>query len=117
MITNTARRMAQTTYGCTIPQVTQLTYEFQNVMMPHLGKAGMPYAKSVRTTKGLHGAKPDPGLLFDCWLHFSHMCGYHTVVALTPVNSVACTTGWHFPGEQSRNQQHALLPCYCHYTR
>ena len=25
----------------------------------------MPYAKSVRSVKALHGAKPDPGLLFD----------------------------------------------------
>ncbi|KAL9120964.1 MAG: hypothetical protein Q9187_002483, partial [Circinaria calcarea] len=39
-----------------------------NVMIPQLGKAGMPYAKSVRTAKGLHGAKPDPGLLFDLLL-------------------------------------------------
>lgn len=26
----------------------------------------MPYAKSVRSEKALHGAKPDPSLLFDC---------------------------------------------------
>ena len=35
-------------------------------MFPDFGKAGMPYAKSVRSVKALHGAKPDPGLLFDC---------------------------------------------------
>lgn len=26
----------------------------------------MPYAKSCRAVKAMHGAKPDPGLLFDC---------------------------------------------------
>ena len=45
--------------------------EWQNVMIPQLGKAGMPYAKSIRTTKALHGAKPDPGLLFDCLFYIS----------------------------------------------
>ena len=39
---------------------------WQNPLLPDLGKAGMPYAKSVRAVKALHGAKPDPGLLFDC---------------------------------------------------
>lgn len=34
-------------------------------MFPDFGKAGMPYAKSCRSVKALHGAKPDPGLLFD----------------------------------------------------
>ena len=29
----------------------------------------MPYAKSVRSVKALHGAKPDPGLLFDRKTH------------------------------------------------
>ncbi|KAL8793884.1 MAG: hypothetical protein Q9195_003503 [Heterodermia aff. obscurata] len=38
---------------------------FLNIMFPDFGKAGMPYAKSVRSVKALHGAKPDPGLLFD----------------------------------------------------
>ncbi|KAK7422650.1 hypothetical protein QQX98_001438 [Neonectria punicea] len=38
---------------------------FNNILTPNLGKAGTPYAKSVRTTKRLHGVKPDPGLLFD----------------------------------------------------
>ncbi|KAI1312714.1 heme peroxidase [Xylaria venustula] len=38
---------------------------FNNVLQPNLGKAGTPYAKSVRNTKRLHGVKPDPGLLFD----------------------------------------------------
>ena len=37
----------------------------QNIMFPDFGKAGMPYAKSCRAVKALHGAKPDPGLLFD----------------------------------------------------
>ena len=38
-------------------------------MFPDFGKAGMPYAKSVRSVKALHGAKPDPGLLFDRKIH------------------------------------------------
>ncbi|ROT36144.1 heme peroxidase [Sodiomyces alkalinus F11] len=38
---------------------------FNNILEPNLGKAGTPYAKSVRTLKRLHGVKPDPGLLFD----------------------------------------------------
>ena len=37
----------------------------QNILFPDFGKAGMPYAKSCRSVKALHGAKPDPGLLFD----------------------------------------------------
>ena len=36
-----------------------------NFMLPDFGKAGMPYAKTVRSAKKLHGAKPDPGVLFD----------------------------------------------------
>ncbi|KAI1427522.1 heme peroxidase [Xylaria sp. FL1777] len=38
---------------------------FNNILQPNLGKAGTPYAKSVRNTKRLQGVKPDPGLLFD----------------------------------------------------
>ena len=38
---------------------------WQNILLPDFGKAGMAYAKSVRSVKALHGAKPDPGLLFD----------------------------------------------------
>ncbi|OHW97456.1 linoleate diol synthase [Colletotrichum incanum] len=38
---------------------------YNNILEPNLGKAGTPYAKTVRTTKRLHGVKPDPGLLFD----------------------------------------------------
>lgn len=38
---------------------------WQNPLLPDFGKAGTPYAKSVRSVKALHGAKPDPGLLFD----------------------------------------------------
>ncbi|KAK3395060.1 linoleate diol synthase [Podospora didyma] len=36
-----------------------------NITAPDLGRAGTPYAKTVRSTKRLHGVKPDPGLLFD----------------------------------------------------
>ncbi|MBE3048121.1 hypothetical protein IMZ48_37575, partial [Candidatus Bathyarchaeota archaeon] len=38
---------------------------FNNILDPDLGRAGTPYAKSVRATKSLHGVKPDPALLFD----------------------------------------------------
>ena len=34
-------------------------------MLPEFGKAGMPYAKTVRSAKKMHGVKPDPELLFD----------------------------------------------------
>ncbi|KAM0207497.1 hypothetical protein ACHAQD_012015 [Fusarium lateritium] len=38
---------------------------FNNILEPNLGRAGTPYAKSVKSEKRLHGVKPDPGLLFD----------------------------------------------------
>lgn len=38
---------------------------YNNILAPNLGKAGTPYARSVRAIKRLHGVKPDPGLLFD----------------------------------------------------
>ncbi|KAH7311220.1 linoleate diol synthase [Stachybotrys elegans] len=38
---------------------------FNNILEPHLGRAGTPYAKSVRSSKRLHGVRPDPGQLFD----------------------------------------------------
>ncbi|KAF6789665.1 linoleate diol synthase [Colletotrichum sojae] len=38
---------------------------YNNILEPNLGKAGTPYAKTVRTVKRLQGVKPDPGLLFD----------------------------------------------------
>jgi linoleate 10R-lipoxygenase len=41
---------------------------FNNILEPHLGAAGTPYAKTVRNTKRMHGVKPDPGLLFDLLL-------------------------------------------------
>ncbi|RDA87471.1 hypothetical protein CP532_2800 [Ophiocordyceps camponoti-leonardi (nom. inval.)] len=47
-----------------------------NVLQPDVGKAGSPYARTVRPTKRLHGVKPDPGILFDLLMarddaHFS----------------------------------------------
>lgn len=36
-----------------------------NILQPELGKAGSPYAKSVRNSKHLHGIRPDAGQLFD----------------------------------------------------
>ncbi|CAM1509632.1 Fc.00g033710.m01.CDS01 [Cosmosporella sp. VM-42] len=41
---------------------------FNNILEPNLGRAGTPYAKSIRCEKRLHGVKPDPGLLFDLLL-------------------------------------------------
>ncbi|KAI9146726.1 Psi-producing oxygenase A [Paramyrothecium foliicola] len=38
---------------------------FNNILEPHLGRAGSPYAKSVRSSKRLHGVRPDAGQLFD----------------------------------------------------
>lgn len=34
-------------------------------MYPDLGKAGTPYARTVRSETMKPGARPDPGLLFD----------------------------------------------------
>lgn len=55
-----------------IPQAPDGLYQYRmpdggynNILEPNLGKSGTPYAKTVRTTKRLHGVKPDPGLLFD----------------------------------------------------
>lgn len=39
-------------------------------MYPDLGKAGTPYAKTVRSETKEDGAKPDPSLLFDCVFPF-----------------------------------------------
>jgi hypothetical protein len=39
--------------------------KFNNVMSPHLGQAGAPYAKSVPSKTHQLGALPDPGDLFD----------------------------------------------------
>ena len=41
---------------------------FNNILEPHLGRAGSPYAKSVRSGKTLHGVRPDAGQLFDLLL-------------------------------------------------
>ncbi|KAK4169880.1 heme peroxidase [Cladorrhinum sp. PSN259] len=38
---------------------------YNSMLHPHLGRAGTPYAKTVRPVKRLQGVKPDPGLLFD----------------------------------------------------
>lgn len=42
-----------------------LTLRLQNFLYPDFGKAGQPYAKTVRSAKKLHGSKPDPSVLFD----------------------------------------------------
>lgn len=36
-----------------------------NILAPHIGRAGAPYAKSVRRSKNLDGVKPDAEQLFD----------------------------------------------------
>lgn len=38
---------------------------YNNYFFPQLGKAGLPYAKTVMSHRSSHGAKPDPGDLFD----------------------------------------------------
>jgi linoleate 8R-lipoxygenase / 9,12-octadecadienoate 8-hydroperoxide 8R-isomerase len=40
----------------------------QNIMYPHLGKAGTEYAKTVRPLHMPYAAMPDPGALFDVLL-------------------------------------------------
>jgi hypothetical protein len=34
-------------------------------LYPHIGKAGTPYAKSVKSTRIQAAVQPDPGRLFD----------------------------------------------------
>lgn len=42
--------------------------KFNNVLVPHLGQAGAPYAKTVPSKTHLLGAQPDPGdILTDLW--------------------------------------------------
>jgi hypothetical protein len=42
---------------------------FNNIAIPDLGKAGMPYARSVQQAHPLPPSElPDPGLLFDALL-------------------------------------------------
>lgn len=36
-----------------------------NIMYPHIGKANMPYARTVQPETVQPGALPDPGLIFD----------------------------------------------------
>ncbi|KAL4778664.1 heme peroxidase [Aspergillus varians] len=38
---------------------------YNNIHFPDLGKAKMPYAKSIQNHTFMHGVQPDPGLLFD----------------------------------------------------
>ncbi len=46
-------------------QYRQVDGKFNNVLIPHLGQAGAPYAKTVPSTTHPLGALPDPGDLFD----------------------------------------------------
>ena len=45
-------------------------------MYPHIGKAGSPYAKSVRPVFAQYGAKPDPGVLFDSLTLFGDLAEF-----------------------------------------
>ncbi|KAH9826945.1 psi-producing oxygenase A-like [Teratosphaeria destructans] len=56
------------------PPQTLLSHEYayrqpdgsnNNYQLPHIGKAGMPYARTVAPKAQRLGAMPDPGLLFD----------------------------------------------------
>ncbi|KAI2623299.1 heme peroxidase [Hypoxylon sp. NC1633] len=67
---------------------------YNNPVQPNLGRAGAPYAKTVRNTKRLHGVKPDASLLFDLLMardddHFkenpagiSSMFFYHAAIII-----------------------------------
>ncbi|RYP00278.1 hypothetical protein DL763_000889 [Monosporascus cannonballus] len=62
----------QTTLRGTVPKAPDGMFQYRtpdgsynNILSPHLGQAGTSYAKSIRTSKRLHGVKPDEGLLFD----------------------------------------------------
>lgn len=46
-------------------QYRQADSSYNNVMYPHLGKAGSPYARSVKPMTKMPGALPDPYLVFD----------------------------------------------------
>ena len=46
-------------------QYRQADGKFNNVLIPHLGQAGAPYAKTVPSKTHPLGALPDPGDLFD----------------------------------------------------
>jgi len=46
-------------------QFRQADGSYNNITCPDLGKAGTPYARTVRTEITAPGARPDPGLLFD----------------------------------------------------
>lgn len=46
-------------------QYRQADGKFNNVLSPHLGQAGAPYAKTVPSVTHPLGALPDPGDLFD----------------------------------------------------
>ncbi|KAJ9604588.1 hypothetical protein H2200_010701 [Cladophialophora chaetospira] len=46
-------------------QYRQADGKFNNVLIPHLGQAGAPYAKTVPSKTRPLGALPDPGDLFD----------------------------------------------------
>ncbi|KAK0508750.1 hypothetical protein JMJ35_009026 [Cladonia borealis] len=52
---------------------------YNHILFPNFGKVGMPYAKSVRSVKALHGAKLDPSLLFD-WIN--SMLFYHATIII-----------------------------------
>jgi cytochrome P450 len=86
---------------------------YNNILAPNLGRAGTPYAKSIRSGKALHGVKPDPGLLFDLLMarddkHFrenpagvSAMLFYHASIIIHDIfrtsrtdQNISCTSSY-----------------------
>ncbi|KAK5651915.1 hypothetical protein OQA88_11574 [Cercophora sp. LCS_1] len=93
---------------------------YNNILFPNLGKAGTPYAKSVRSIKRLHGVKPDPGLLFDLLMarddkHFqenpagiSSMFFYHASIIIHDIFRTSRTD----PNKSDTSSYLDLAPLY-----
>ena len=111
----------------TIPQAPDGLFQyrmpdgsFNNILVPHLGQAGTPYAKSVRNIKRLHGVKPDPGLLFDLLMarddkHFeenpggiSSMFFYHASIIIHDIFRTSRTD----PNKSDTSSYLDLAPLY-----
>jgi linoleate 10R-lipoxygenase len=93
---------------------------FNNILEPHLGRAGTPYAKSVRSAKRLHGTRPDPGQLFDLLMarddgHFrenpagiSSMLFYHASIIIHDIFRTSRTD----PNKSDTSSYLDLAPLY-----
>ncbi|KAK0629535.1 heme peroxidase [Bombardia bombarda] len=110
-----------------VPQYPDGLYQYRmpdgaynNIMAPNLGRAGTPYAKSVRNLKRLHGVKPDPGLLFDLLMarddkHFqenpagiSSMFFYHASIIIHDIFRTSRTD----PNKSDTSSYLDLAPLY-----